>query len=250
MHELLKKIAPEVEWTRCFPAVNKPAPKIGRPHAQPIDEHAGATGQRLVDEMLTQLRKHWRGSACNFDFVLLIDDADCRFAQAEDPSSAQAAWESRLAELVRDAVGKKELGFYSLLAWPEIEAWLVTDWDNGFAAQYRQVAPSLRQHVGGCILHPLAFSQIERFGGSLKNGTCEHKLSERIKDAFTGRSGCECKPPFVDRAAKDSAGAPLAYSKRIDGAAMLKRIEPERVAKDCPRFRSAYNRLRTAATKA
>lgn len=249
MEQFLKKIAPEVEWTRCFPAVSKPAPKIGRIHAVPQDRHAGATGRRLVDEMLKQLRDHWRGPACNFDFVLLIDDADCRFAASADPSAAHGEWEGVLTKLVRDAAGKQDLGFYSLLAWPEIEGWLITDWDNGFATQYRQVAPSLRQHVAGCILHPLAWPQIESFGGALKDGSCEHKLSARIQDAFVDKAGCECRPPFLDRVAQHADGAPLTYSKRIDGAAMLKRIEPERVAQHCSRFRAVYSRLRSAASK-
>lgn len=249
MHEFLKKIAPDVEWQRCFPAVSKPAPKIGRPHAEPQGRHAGATGRRLIDAMLRQLQEHWRGAACHLDFVLLIDDADCRFADAGDPTAEQIAWDGMLRQRVREAAGKPELGFYSLLAWPEIEAWLLTDWDNGFAIQYRQVAPSLRQHISACVLHPHVWEQVEGFGGHLKDGSCEHKLSARIQEAFVDKTGCVCRPPFLDRVTQQTDGAILAYSKRIDGAAMLKRIDPDRVAQDCPRFRSVYHRLRSAASR-
>lgn len=249
MHEFLRKIAPDVEWQRCFPAVSKPAPKIGRPHAEPQDRHAGATGRQLVDAMLRQLQEHWRGAACNLDLVLLIDDADCRFAGAKDPSAEQTRWDGVLAQRVREAAGKQELGFYSLLAWPEIEAWLLTDWDNSFATQYRQVAPSLRQHIAACVLRPHAWEQVEQFGGRLKDGSCEHKLSARIQEAFIDKTGCACRPPFLDRVNQRTDGTPLAYNKRIDGAAMLKRIQPDRVAQDCPRFRSVYHRLRNAASR-
>ena len=248
MHAFLQKIAPDVEWQRCFPAVSKPAPKIGRPHAEPHERHAGATGRRLIDAMLAQLREHVHGAACNVDFVLLIDDADCRFADANDPSAEQVTWANELAQRVRDAAGKPDLEFYALLAWPEIEAWLLADWDNGFAMQYRQVAPSLRQHMATCVLSPHTWQEVEQFGGGLKAGSCAHKLSARIQQSFVDPTGCACRPPFLDRVTQRSDGARLAYSKRIDGAAMLKRIHPGRVAKDCPRFRSVYDQLRAAAS--
>ncbi len=249
MHEFLKKLAPEVEWLRCFPAVSKPAPKIGRLHAAPQNRHAGATGTRLVEEMLLLLQKHYRGAACSLDFVLLIDDADCRFADAADSSAEQTSWEGAIGQRVRDAVDKQDLAFFSLLAWPEIESWLLTDWENSFGTQYRQVATLLRQHITDCILHPLVWNHVERFGGRRRNGTCEHKLSVRLQEAFSDKTGCGCLPPFLDRVKPPPEGAVLAYSKRIDGAAMLKRILPERVLKDCPRFRAAYHLIRKEASK-
>src|SRR5689334_16222940 len=111
MHEFLRKLVPEVEWLRCFPAVSKPAPKIGRPHAVPQDRHAGATGRRLGEEMLQLPQKHWHGAACSLDFVLLIDDADCRFADATDASAEHGTWEELLRQRVRAATGKQELPF-------------------------------------------------------------------------------------------------------------------------------------------
>lgn len=250
MDQFLRKLAPQVDWQRCFPAVSKPAPKLGRPTAQPAERHAGRTGRALVDEMLLQLGRYFRGAACGFDFVLLIDDADCRFADAADPAGAHQAWEAALATAVRAATVQPTLGFHALLAWPEIEAWLIADWDHGFGSQYRPVAQPLRQHVAGCILPPLSFAQVESYGGGLKDGSCQNKLSRRLQECFVDASDCTCRPTFIERLMQHSPTVPLAYSKRLDGALMLQRIEPERVAQDCPHFRSALHRIRETAVKA
>lgn len=249
MDRFLRKLAPQVDWQRCFPAVSKPAPKLGRSMAQPAERHAGRTGQALVEEMLKRLEQHFRGTACSLDLVLLIDDADCRFADAADPAGAQHEWEARLSERVRIVTAKPDLGFHALLAWPEIEAWLITDWEHGFGAQYRGVAPPLRQHVASCILAPLSWAQVESYGGGLKDGSCQHKLSHHLQETFIDAGNCRCRPAFIEHVKRNSPSMPLSYSKRLDGAAMLQRIEPARVAQECSGFRGALTRIRETAER-
>ena len=140
IHEFLHKLGPKVSWTRCFPAVHKSAPKLHRPHPVPVAAQSGTTGEQLVDRMLRILQDHYAGNACPFDFVVLIDDADCRFSGAADPLAAFAAWEKDLTDKVRTATGKPTLGFFALLAWPEIEAWLLSDFEHSFAKHYRAIA--------------------------------------------------------------------------------------------------------------
>lgn len=244
IHDFLQKLDPKVKWERCFPAVRKPAPKLHRPHPVPVSGQSGASGQYLVDTMLELLAKHYHGAACSFDFVVLIDDADCRFAGAPDVTAAFLAWEADLTEQVRAATGKPTLAFHALLAWPEIEAWLLADWNHSFAKHYRPIAHALRKHVETCILAPLTFAQIDQFGGRLQNGSCEHKLSSALQASFTAIDPCPCKLADIRRNQPETAV--LRYSKQVDGPLLLKSIEPDRVAQASARFRSAQTRLRVA----
>lgn len=246
MDAFLRKLAPHVHWQRCFPAVSKPAPKLGRPHAVPSTEHSGTTGQQLVERMLDCLQRHHRGRACQLDFVLLIDDADCRFASTVDARAARTEWEAELTRQVRQYTDRPTLGFYVLLASPEIEAWLMADWENGFGRAFPDASISLRQHFETCVLPPLSWDRMEEFGGRLIGGSCETKLSRKIAESFDISADCQCRPPLRERIQRQAGKVPISYSKRIDGPAMLKRIEPSVVARRCPSFRVVYERLRQA----
>lgn len=247
MDAFLRKLAPHVRWQRCFPAVSKPAPKLGRPHAVPSTEHSGTTGQQLVERMLQCLQRHHCGRACQLDFVLLIDDADCRFANTVDARAAWTDWETLLTRQVRECTERPTLGFYVLLASPEIETWLMADWENGFGRAFPDIASSLRQHFATCVLSPLSWDRLEGYGGRLLGGSCEHKLSRRIAESFDISTDCQCRPPLRERIQRYPGDRPISYSKRIDGPAMLKHIDPSVVARRCPSFRVVYERLRQVA---
>lgn len=232
--EFLRKLRGDVEWERCFPAKVKPAPKLGRMTSAPVAQHSGATGERLVKEMLARLSKYYSGERCLFDFVLLVDDADCRFAGEPE---ALAAWRTELAAGVRAAVGR-DLPVYVLLASPEIESWLLADWELGFGGHYRSIGVALRRHVRDCLLTNagLDWETVEDFGGQRLGGGCEHKLSEALRDAIRAGGRCDqCAPPQASTSADMPPTTRLRYSKRDDGASMLKRIRPERVRLHCPR---------------
>lgn len=245
----LGKIAPGIEWVRCFPAKNTLSPRPVRSDAQSSDAkrtrsaHDGMTGPRLVAEMLSQLAKYRRGTACNLDFVLLIDDGDCRFADQADQDLALKNWLAELTQKVKAVTEQPDLVFFALLAWPEVETWLVADWENGFGKQYPAIRESLHTHIKSCVLHPLTWYQIEEFGGRLVNGSCQCKFSARLQAAFFDKTGCSCTPKLVDVIAHQSSGSSLHYSKQVHGGSMLSRIKPEVVARGCPRFREVHKAL-------
>ena len=57
----LKRLNGSIDWQRCFPAVDKPAPKLNRPYPTPVQGPShGATGSHLVDRMLGILRDDMR----------------------------------------------------------------------------------------------------------------------------------------------------------------------------------------------
>lgn len=244
LQEFLRKLRPDVDWVRCFPAVDKPAPKIGRRAPAPRAGEAGTTGKRLVNAMLERLREHYAGDRCPFDFVLLVDDLDCRLG---DEDGALAGWTREVSARVRDAA-ERELILYVLAASPEIEAWMLADWEEGFGREYRGIGVPLRRHVQDCLLGPieLGWDSVEDYGGRRIGAGCERKLSDDLRDAVRAGGRCSrCSPAGETQPTGVMAG--LDYNKRHNGAAMLKRVRPERVRESCVRyFAPAYRDLLAA----
>lgn len=201
----------DLSWERCFPAVQKPGPKLRRP----APKHGeGTTGERLVDEMLDRLEKYHRaGSTGALDIVLFIDDADCRF---EGDPAKLVAWMAERTEAVQSSIGKPStrIPFVALFASPEIEAWFIADWEQGFGREYAHLAGGekhLRSHVDALLGEFV--DDVERYGGGYVNGACADKLSEKLQ-ALLLRLG-------------------ETYSKRTHGQDMLRRIRPAKVADVC-----------------
>jgi hypothetical protein len=199
----------DVRWERCFPAVQKPGPKLHRPAPK---QGEGTTGERLVAEMLARLGKYHRtGSKDALDVVLFIDDADCRF---EGDPAKLVAWTAEHTEAVRSAIGTPSTPFIVLFASPEIEAWFLADWEQGFGHEYAHLCGEekhLRSHVDALLGE--AAGNIEHYGGGYVNGACANKLSEKLQ-ALVLRLG-------------------ETYSKRTHGQDMLRRIRPAKVAEVC-----------------
>jgi hypothetical protein len=101
LQRFLERIDDGPRWVRCFPAVQKPGPKLGRAAPAPSDE--GITGADLGARMLKLIRE--RHQPGEFDAYLLVDDADCRFC-GDDPTAARAAFTERLALEVAQHLGR------------------------------------------------------------------------------------------------------------------------------------------------
>jgi hypothetical protein len=215
----------DVEWERCFPAVQKPGPKLHRP----APRHAeGMTGARLVGEMLERLGKYHRaGTRGALDIVVFIDDADCRF---EGDPAKLAAWVAERTEAVRAATGKPSTPFVALFASPEIEAWFIADWDQGFGHEYAHLSGG-EKHLRAHVDELLNGTAVEMYGGGFVNGACADKLSEKLQD-------------LINRLGEN-------YSKRTHGQDMLRRIRPSKVAEVCNFcFRPALHSLLRALAAA
>lgn len=133
-----------------------------------------------------------------------------------------------VTDRVRAAARAPDLPVFVLLASPEIEAWLLADLSNSFAhprylkshfapppsEQDLRLALDLR---GPCRPE----DTWESYGCPPNEGgtACTHKLSVDLADTLDGLEG-----------------RMRSYSKRRDGAAMLKRIEPDQVTAACPLY--------------
>jgi Domain of unknown function (DUF4276) len=222
----LRKIGADIAWVRAFPAFEKPGPKLGRARTSLKDSRdGGITGSGLIDKMRDRLEKHYRGPACDFDVIVLVDDADCRFLQ----EGSLEDWTEDVERKVRAWTEQPDLRFVALLASPEIEAWLLADWEEGFGREYRPIqVPLGRGLASDQRLGKRPWTSIESFGGPYANGSCSRKLSDEVQDLV-----------------KENGGT---YSKRNNGPDMLRRIRPDDVAQVCRSvFAHALRKIRELA---
>jgi len=215
----LEKINPNIQWERCFPTALKPNPKFKRIDSAPCSEHSGVTGNDLVQKMLERIRHPSFEHDHRYDYILLIDDLDCRFYSKTNQDINEEIID--IAGQVEAALGRK-VNFKALFASPEVEVWFVADWTESFGKEYPKYQHRLRTIVNRIIRNYI--SNIEQFGEPLENGSCKYKLSEIIQNGFSSY---------------------VRYSKRINGGSMLKRIRPEVVERMCRiYFSDVYWRLK------
>lgn len=242
MSEFLKKINHKFHYQQRCP--NKPKYKRG------LACHlCGLTGQSLIDYILNDIRNHLdeiRTSTA----IIIEDDLDGRF-------------ENRLESFVeyRDSVISRihveldmDIPILFFAASPEIESWLISDWDNSFGCTYSRAQ-------GGPLAHP----QNNYFNVSFKKyiygnvlldykdniedyGFFEYgyrKLSDEIIQALSigYREVLALEGPATYHEAI-VYNKSLYYSKRLHGDRMLRNISPEAVAAKCTKyFRKAFHEL-------
>jgi len=228
INSFLEKINPNIYWERCFPTADKPRLAIGRMNSTPIASYSGITGSDLTEMMYDRLSKYYKHS--DFDGFLLIDDLDCRY------HSNLAAGIDLFIETHSDNVQKileKQVAFYVLFASPEVESWLLADWNNSFAKQYPQsVAYKVQERLKKDIIKEYWDNNLELYGGAFVNGGCESKISSEIQDTFS-------------LVGLDEQERVYSYSKRNEGVDMLRRIEPMQVGRKCNIcFLPQYNKLK------
>lgn len=194
--------------------------------------------------MLERIEKYYSGTACDFDVVLLIDDADCRF---QAPDKDAAAWVEKHGALVRKAAARPELRFLALFASPEIETWLLADWEQSFGEEYRTIVGDLLAHLAAGILGPQPWTTLEDYGGGYEEErkSCRRKLSDDLNSVLA---------QLATQAAQVGRDVPqglYTYSKKTNGPRMLQRIRPTEVAKLCAtHFEPVYLELRALANAA
>lgn len=225
----LRKIdSDHLTFERLFPAREKPGPKHkpGRPPASLKDQAAGGiTGQGLLDVMQERLTKYYRGTRFDYDVIVVIDDADCRFLKEDE----YAQWVEDLHDKIKNWI-EKEVVFFALIASPEIEAWFLADWEEGFGREYSSISVNFRRELAKDeFLGPTPWNNLEAFGGPYDStrGSCTRKVSDEINKAL-GR--------LAQNTGNVTDPKIYTYGKRENGPDMLRRIRPHEVAKVCPRF--------------
>ncbi len=202
--------------TRHFPCVfERKTPIRQKPGPRPTQQGYGKTGKSLAQQIEQQLHAALlRGEVCAL--ILVIDDLDCR-----DADRQRQLFCTTLEGIDGIADVQKFVGF----AAPELEAWLIADWDGTFGKHI----DFRKNHVGmqWWLSHEkhIPFDAPETFSYyDATKGTCAEKLSQMI---------IEATQEYGD----------LHYSKASHTPALLQEARPEMIASKCPLFRELYSFL-------
>jgi len=204
----LRKNFPECEFERYTPVAPKKGPKPGKPiHA------LGKTGKNLSKQIKYQLSNALRYGSC--DCILVIDDLDCRDVEKQNRAFSEAI------DCVPGGKGmNRVIGFAS----PEIESWLIADWDHTFAkhSDFRGYHERLRYVLSHEF--SVAFDDPESF--SEYDGTkdaCKEKLSETIVRG-------------IEYLGSNSNVPAVPYKKGIHTPVLLINAQADKIAEKCKLF--------------
>ena len=207
---ILERICSDHSYERKSPVRRKPGPQA------PQVPGYGRTGKSLGQQIEKLLSKSLdSGERC--DLILIIDDLDCH-----DPNVRRELFESSIGKVEKAAEIENFVGFAS----PEIESWIIADWDHSIATDpgFRSCHGQMRHWLSTQKAVP--FAQPETFGiFDEEKDSCRDKLSDAIIE-----SSVNC-------------GARARYSKGIHTARFLRQISPEVVSGKCPLFQELRIRL-------
>ncbi len=185
----------------------RPLPKSGM-------GHTGKSLQNALPGRLQASLDHESPPA----LILVVDDLDCH-----DREEAEQA----LQKAVRLVPGAGDLPLVIAFAVPEIESWLLADWDHTFGkhTKFRASSEQMRHHLSET--GKVHFAQPETFSVyDPEKDSCQEKLSEMIEEAY--------------RDSHDRGH----FSKADDTSALLTMLDPHRVSGKCPQFRLFWSDLR------
>lgn len=199
-------------FDRKTPIRRKPGPKLNKKYAY------GKTGLSLASEIKMRLPEALKyESPC--DLILVFDDLDCHA-----PSERKNLFINTINAISSAQHLKRLVAF----AAPEVEAWLIADWDNTIAkhSDFRVCQHNMRHWLQRDKKVPFdapeSYSQLNQTG----NG-CENKLSEIIVES-TVQNDYECKSR---------------YTKSNHTPLLLKDLNIGIVKQKCPLFADWYNML-------
>lgn len=211
---LLQQHFPSQSFARRTPVHRKPGPRPGAITSSDrgARRYAGNTGKSLLKEIKDDLKSYWpvNGPA---DLILVLDDSDCD----PNPDGRLGTFEQTVREGLTDAgcAAESHPSIIPALAIPELETWLLGDWEQTFACEFPNCHRRLQQALSA---KGLRTADPESFDCRPSEGQYI-KLSE---DVLLPVLAQECQ---------------VRFSKATDTPKLLLRIRPEEVKKRCPYFR-------------
>ena len=207
----LQQNLPRCTFERKLPIRRKPGP---RP-----DVHIpayGSTGKSLIDQIKNSISKHWDDAV---DIVIVMDDSDDKSPTEREHALQQAIVGSLSARQVDISTGKPIVTVS--LAVPEIETWLLADWDSTFAKEFGDCQSAAKHEVskrGLKFSAPESFEVVDKDGGY-------RKISEVLQSVLADKCG-------------------VRYSKATDTPRLLGLINPTTVSRKCPYFNKFWQVLK------
>lgn len=210
----LEKTFPGCRFERKTPVRQKPGPKANKAGSY------GRTGQSLIEQIKQELPLALKAEPNKCDLILVFDDLDCR-----DSETQKSKILSEISTIPECADIKNFVGF----AAPEIEAWIIADWNNSiaknsdFRGRHERMRWWLSTQRKVSFENPESFSEYDS-----QRDCCREKLSEYLIESSVQDEVDRDKPRF---------------SKGLHTPLLLREIDPNEVQKKCPLFRELYNYL-------
>ena len=209
----LEKTFPGCRFERKTPVRQKPGPKPNKAGSY------GRTSKSLIDQIKQELPIALKAEPNKCDLILVFDDLDCR-----DSQSQKSKILSEISKIPECADIEKFIGF----AAPEIEAWIIADWNNSIAknSDFRGRQERMRWWLSAeknvPFDSPESFSEYDR-----EKDCCREKLSEAL----------------IESSVYQAERHNTRFSKGLHTPLLLREIDPNEVQKKCPLFRELYNYL-------
>ena len=206
----LHKHFPDSTFERKTPIRKKPGP---RPKAEAY-KATGKTGKSLLDQIKIQLHRALQQGTC--DVIFILDDLDCHDAETRKRS---------FLETTTKILGEENIPICVGLAAPELESWIIADWDNTFAKDidFRKKHEGMRWELSHQKYVP--FERPETFSHyDPGKDACKEKLSEVIIEVA-------------------KIQGETTYSKATHTPRLLLQSNPEIVKSKCPLFNTFYSFL-------
>ncbi len=162
----LEKTFPGCRFERKTPVRQKPGPKPNKAGSY------GKTGKSLIDQIKQELPLALKAEPNKCDLILVFDDLDCRDSQIQKSKILV-----ELSKIPESADIEKFVGF----AAPEIEAWIIADWNNSiaknsdFRGRHERMRWWLSKEKKVSFDSPESFSEYDS-----ERDCCREKLSEAL----------------------------------------------------------------------
>ncbi|WP_246605390.1 DUF4276 family protein [Sphaerospermopsis torques-reginae] len=214
--KFLQKNFPGCTFVRKTPARIKPGPKPGKSVGY------GKTGKSLIAQINQELPIALKNEPNKCDLILVFDDLDCR-----NPILQREKFLAAISEIPNTDEIPKFVGF----AAPEIESWIIADWDNTIAksSDFRGRHEKMRWWLS--TQKDIPFDAPESFSeyddDNPKRDCCKEKLSEAL----------------VKSSILAEFGSVTRFSKGYHTPLLLLEIQPDEVQRKCPLFRELYHYL-------
>ena len=158
------------------------------------------------------------------DLILVMDDLDCGNLDHQ---------RQQFLDCITNIDKTKNIDRYIAFAAPEIESWIIADWDHTLAKAEKFKARHQRMRHWLSTQKKVPFDQPESFGEYDPNKkSCKEKLSNLLIEASSQE---------IEDQGKE-------YKKSEDSPELLLRIEKEILVQKCPMFRHFYYFIQTLNT--
>jgi hypothetical protein len=176
----------------------------------------GASNISLIQAIQKYLPLAFLNEKRKPNLILVIDDLDCGNLNHQ---------RQQFLDCITNFDKTENIERYIAFAAPEIESWIIADWDHTLAKAEKFKAKHQRMRHWLSTQKKVPFDQPERFGQYDHNkNSCKEKLSNLLIEASSQE---------IEDQGKE-------YKKSEDSPELLLRIEKEILVQKCPMFRDFY----------